>query len=106
MNDESTPGLPDDWQPPEQVVLERGWARHPRHDELTRLVNERDEDGKKTWETVRGPHPEHPGWTVLWFRPIDPTDTRESIKIIEYPNKWIGDEYARVRAIIEEQHLD
>lgn len=107
MSDEHTPGLPDDWKPPEQVLLNRAWEEHPRHEELAALVQERDAHGYPKWKTRREPHPDHPDWTVVWFQPANPdVDTRESIQITEYPNEWLEREYARVRAIIEEHHLD
>jgi hypothetical protein len=106
MSEEHTPGLPDDWKPPERALLEQAWESHPRHEELVRLGKERDERGYPIWGTHYVPHPEHPDWMVIWFRPVDPRDKREGIQLKEYPIKAIEDEYARVRAVIDEHHLD
>lgn len=99
-------GLPSDWKPPVQALLEREWQRHPRRDQLVALLRERDEDGFCKWEQALEPDEDDPTWTALWLRPADPRDERPGIRVLRYPNVWLNREYARARAIVDEHHLD
>jgi hypothetical protein len=102
MDEREIPGLPNDWRPPQQVLLERAWDKHERHDELVAFQRERDEQDQPKWFLLAEPDEGDPEWTAVWFRPVDPLDERPGIRIVRYPNSWLEGEDARVQAIIDE----
>jgi hypothetical protein len=61
MSDENvTPGLPDDWQPPLRGLQQKVWADQPGENRkrLEALVRERDEKGNRAWEEGLEPDPD------------------------------------------------
>ena len=100
------PGLPDDWEPPFQARLDKAWREHPEHERLVTVSRERNEHGKKTWQTVFGPEEEDPSWDAFWLRPVDPTDPRPPILIDRYPRSWREQQEADAHAIADEHAED
>jgi hypothetical protein len=96
------PGLPDDWRPPGQVQIEKAWAEHEQHELLAELQRERDADGQPTWFMIKEPEQGDPEWVVVWFRAVDPLDTRPDIRITRFPVAWEAQQEADARAIADE----
>ncbi len=107
MNEEHTPVLPDHWRPPQRVLLEEKWDKHPEHERLVALSLERDEYNDPTWGFDQEPERDDPDWTVVWFRPRGLRDERDAIRIHRYPNKWLESETARVEDLkaLDDDHL-
>jgi hypothetical protein len=94
MTDAHEP-LPDDWRPPQRILFEREWDRHPHRDELVARQKERDADGAPTWVLREKDEPED--WAAIWQRPLDPRDPRPGIRICGWPNCWLEEEMASAR---------
>jgi hypothetical protein len=109
MSDENvTPGLPDDWQPPLRGLQQKVWADQPDENRkrLEALVRERDEKGNRAWEEGLEPDPDDETWTVLVLRTVDPRDPRPNVRIGRWPNSVPAEAEARAQAIVDEHHLE
>ena len=95
-----------DWMDQSYARFEKAWAEHPQHELLAELQSERDAKGEPTWQAVKEDDPDDPTWVQYRLKPVDPRDTRPSIRVCRWPGQLEADEARDTQAIIDEHDDD